>query len=120
MPKVATAWRDQSGSSTATVSSTTDYLTTELSDFLTTEASDYLILTETTMTPKESTLWADMTKNSTAWKPGDSGTTTVFTSDQYRSMEASTTDLRITEQGDYRILQETTVTEKSPTAWSEA
>jgi hypothetical protein len=120
MPKVATAWRDQSGTATATNSSTTDYLTTEASDFITTEASDYLILTTTTMTDKENTLWDDVTKSSTAWKPRGSGTTTVFTTDQYRITENSTEDLRLTESGDFRILQESTVIESIPTEWTDA
>jgi len=119
MTKVATAWRDRSGSSTPTTSETTDYLTTEAGDYLTTEAEDYLILTETTMTPKESTLWADMDREATYWRPRNSGDSSVATEDQYRSMEGSATDLRITEQGDYRILQETTITEKTPTEWTD-
>lgn len=120
MPKTATAWRDKSGSSTATVSSVTDYLATEAGDFIITEESDFLILNETSMDVKETTLWDVLEKESTNWRPRSSGTTTVFTTDQYRITENSTEDFRITEQGDNRILQESTIIENIPTSWSEA
>jgi hypothetical protein len=114
MPKVATAWKE----GTVTTDTTDYYLLSEASEFLITEASDFIILEDSTVTPKESTLWDEITKNATAWSPEPSGTSSAYSTNPTRITEDSLE--RVTEQGIVRELEDSVEGLKLPTVWDEA
>lgn len=112
--KTATLWRPKDSGTTTEVSGA---ILTQASDNLVTQAGDRLVITESLVAGKLAVSWDVSAKGTTAWKPGDSGTTTTDNAGVIRT--TSTGDTRITESGDIRVLNESIVSGKTPTEWTD-
>lgn len=113
--KIPTAWRPRDS---GTTSATSGAILTQASEQITTQTGDRLVITESLVTGPLATSWTNPIKGATAWKPKDSGTTTTVNSGVIRTTQ--TGDTRITQDGNTRILNESVVSGKIPTSWTES
>lgn len=112
--KSLTEWRP---ASSGTTSQTSGDILTQASDNLITQTGDTLILTTTLVSTPLATSWTNPAIINTLWRPGDSGTTNTDNASVGRTTEAG--DTRITESGDTRVLNESVVSGKPVTIWTD-
>jgi hypothetical protein len=114
--KTATAWIPTQPGNVATDAGPYYILLEDGVSQLLAENLDNLILETTTVTPKESTAWAGVAKPDTSWIARDATSAVTTATTQLLTDQAG--NQLITQDGNNYIFNETTVTTKEVTQWT--
>jgi hypothetical protein len=118
MAKAATQWTAADGTSTVEQTGGGSLLL-ESGGHLLLQGGGHLLLEDTTVTPKEATLWGVVAvPNATEWRAPD-GSSTI--SDENTGIQRTAQDgtIRTLQDGTIRILEDAAVTPKPPTIWND-